>query len=159
MSEPLKRNLNKNNDMSNETENTPACGDGSDCVSRDVMNSSIRVRAEAVAMILNLDAEDPFPDECYNAYPIGDTGDYGTSWNQKKVKELFRVGDEYEGSPFAKLGDAVEKMYWEFVAKQDGEETFKELVRRLIRQVENDHVEKGVHSPLELLKGWSDFKL
>ena len=122
-----------------------------------VMAGPIRARAEAVAMILQLDPETAF-DDCFDSYAIGDTGDYGTSWNERKLKQLFGVNGEHESSPFAKLAASVEEMYWTQVAKRDDISTFQGLVKRLIQQVENDKIDKSVHSPLELLKGWCEWK-
>ena len=143
--------------MASETENAERSSDPQGRNEAVVMAGSVRARAEAVAMILELDPETAL-DDCIESHSIGDTGDYGSSWDARKLKALFRVGNEHDESPFARLSLAAEEMYWEQIGRRSEIEAFQRLVKHLIQQVENDCVEKGERSPLELLKGWCEWK-
>jgi len=110
-------------------------------------------RAEALEIILHLEAECGLDDyveslECGN-------GDANPHWNYEKLKELFKVDKKYEESPKYKLHTIVDDMYWRLVAEKSSMSTFRELVRDLIAQVEEDCVNKGNHGALELLKSYA----
>jgi hypothetical protein len=106
-------------------------------------------------ILLNLDPEEGL-DDYITSYPMADSGDYGAAWDEKKLKELFHVGNEYEHSPWAKIAEEADSLYWRSVAKQDDLDTIKSLATRLIWQVENEKIDRSKHSALELLKNWMD---
>ena len=119
----------------------------------EIKSGSIQGRAEALQIILSLNPEEGL-DECVESYPIADTGDHGYNWDTDKLKKLFNIGNEYEHSPFCKLAEAADMMYWDMVGKQSDRDMLNSLVRRLIAQIENGKIDKGKHSTLEILKGW-----
>jgi hypothetical protein len=61
-------------------------------VPTDIMEARAQGRAEALAIILQLDAETGL-DECTYGYSVGETGDYGSSWDEEKLRSLLRADD------------------------------------------------------------------
>lgn len=118
-------------------------------------SASIQGRSEALQIILNLNPEDGL-EEYITGYPEGDSGDYSAVWDEKKLKELFHVGDVYKHSPGAKIAEEADSLYWEQMSKQDDLSTIKSLAARLIWQVENEKIDRSKWSALELLKTWMD---
>jgi hypothetical protein len=76
-------------------------------VPADLIEARAQGRAEALAIILGLDAESGL-DECTESHPIADTGDYGTSWNEAKLRKLLHADD----GVWSLLQEA-EGLYWE----------------------------------------------
>jgi hypothetical protein len=118
-------------------------------------SATLKGRAEALQIILDMDAEEGLHDYC-QSHPCGDSGDYSISWDIEKLKELFQVNDEFEESPVGKILSAVDGMYWGMVAQSDDMRTLKELVSQIIAEIES---EKGVDrsdgwTTLKLLKTW-----
>ena len=116
-------------------------------------SASLKGRAEALQILLALDAELGL-DDYIRSYPIADTGDYGAEWDEEKLKELFLVGNAYENSPFARLAQAAEENYWEYVAKKDDMRTLKSLVSRILSEIERGQIEAGPCSTIAALKTW-----
>lgn len=63
-------------------------------------------RAEAVAIIMQEEAEDPLGD-CTVSSSFADTGDYDTNWSQEALNKKFNVGD----SLFNMMAQAEEEYY------------------------------------------------
>lgn len=123
-------------------------------VERLVMPSaSVQGRSEALQIILNLDPEGGMEDYI-GSYASGDSGDYDSEWDVKKLKALLHVGDEYENSPGCKMSYAADALYWENVAKGDDMDTLKGLVSRLLGEIEDGKVQDGVHCTVNILKTW-----
>lgn len=88
-------------------------------VPTDILEARAEGRAEAVAILANMSAEEGL-DDYTESYSIGDTGDYGSSWNIDKLHELFHTKDtvwslqaDAEGEYYHQLGlrEAAESMY------------------------------------------------
>lgn len=102
---------------------------------------AIRGRAEAVKIILGLDPELGL-DDCTDAHPIADTGDYGTVWNEDKLKDLFRVGKSIDNSPLTRITELAEALYWEMQGKRSDQEFLLRLQEgQRIADVEVQHTE------------------
>ena len=126
----------------------------SDSLERGVMPAaSIKGRSEALQIILNLDPEEGL-DEYIGSYAIADSGDYGSEWDVKKLKELFHVGDEYEDSPGCKIAAAADSLYWENVSKSGDLDTLKGLVSRLLDEIERGEISTKTHCAVDILKTW-----
>jgi len=82
-------------------------------VPADLIEARAQGRAEALAIILGLDAESGL-DECTESHPIADTGEYGTSWNESELRKLLRADD----SAWSLLQEA-EGLYWEHIGLRD----------------------------------------
>lgn len=119
----------------------------------ETKSGSIQGRAEALQIILNIEPEEGL-EEYMTSSPVGITGEYDCGWDVDKLKKLFNVGNEYEDSPLGKLVKAADLMYWEEVIKEQNHDSFKDLVRRLINQIEKGDISKDRFSPLGILKGW-----
>lgn len=88
----------------------PVVGDGKVPVPADVMEARAQGRAEALAIILGLDPEEGL-DEYTNSIPPGPSGEWGTAWDQERLRELLRADDtawsllqEAEGEYWHQLG-------------------------------------------------------
>lgn len=69
-------------------------------------------REEALQIVLREDAEEPF-DDARESHPIGDTGDWGVSWSEAKLRTLFSV----EPGATASVIERAEAMYWDCEAR------------------------------------------
>ncbi len=79
-------------------------------VPQDVMEARAQGRAEALAIVLGLDAEEGLS-EYTDSVPPGPDGEWGTQWNEAKLRELLRADDtawsllqEAEGEYWHNLG-------------------------------------------------------
>ena len=93
-------------------------------VPTDIMVARAQGRAEALAIILNLDAEEGLNDYT-GSHPIGDTGEYGSHWDEGLLRELLRADDtawslmqEAEGEYWHNLGlrEEADRLYARSVA-------------------------------------------
>lgn len=75
-------------------------------VPQDVMQARAQGRAEALAIILGLDAEEGLS-EYTDSVPPGPSGDWGTQWNEAKLRDLLRADD----TAWSLLQEA-EGQYW-----------------------------------------------
>ncbi|CAE6899360.1 hypothetical protein [Paraburkholderia domus] len=74
---------------------------------KDVVEARAQGRAEALAIILELDPEAGL-DEYVESFPSGCSGDYSAEWNEEKLRELLRADD----SAWSLL-QATEGHYWD----------------------------------------------
>lgn len=70
-------------------------------------------REEALAIILAEDPENPFADHTHS-YQIADTGDYGTEWDEKALRELLHIGDRKHDA-----FDRAEAAYWDALGTKE----------------------------------------
>jgi hypothetical protein len=75
-------------------------------VPTDVLEARAQGRAEALAIILGIDAETGL-DGCTYEYSIGATGEYATGWKEDALRELLRSDD----SAWSLMQEA-ESEYW-----------------------------------------------
>ncbi|HEV2594162.1 MAG TPA: hypothetical protein VGU01_03045 [Sphingomicrobium sp.] len=75
-------------------------------VPTDVLEARAQGRAEALAIILGIDAETGL-DDCTYEYSIGATGEYATGWKEDALRELLRADD----SAWSLMQEA-ESEYW-----------------------------------------------
>lgn len=61
-------------------------------VPTDILEARAQGRAEALAIILGLDAEEGL-DDYTDSIPPGPAGEWGTAWNEEKLRELLRADD------------------------------------------------------------------
>ncbi|WP_163371042.1 hypothetical protein [Endozoicomonas acroporae] len=114
-------------------------------------SASIRGRAEAVDMLLQMEPE--AIDDYISSSPCPSTGEYESEWNEAKLREFFKVGKELDLSPSKKYLDSLDGMYWDLVGKQSDLENLEQTAKRLVEEVlstgkASDH--QG--SPLSILK-------
>lgn len=76
-------------------------------VPKDVVEARAQGRAEALAIILDLDPEAGL-DEYVESFPSGCSGDYSAEWNEEKLRGLLRSDD----SAWSLL-QATEGHYWD----------------------------------------------
>jgi hypothetical protein len=103
-------------------------------------------REEALAIILAEDAENPFADYTHD-YQVGDTGDYGTDWDEKALRELLHIGDRKHDAY-----DRAEAQYWDYLGKSEEAE-------RMTRMVERAPFYKPLHDFLAEHEAWHLFSL
>lgn len=81
-------------------------------------------REEALAIILEQEAEEALAD-CTRSSAIADTGDYSTSWDEDKLRELLNIGDRKHDA----FGRA-EEAYWEAQCHKYDAELAMRMVER-----------------------------
>jgi hypothetical protein len=91
-------------------------------VPTDVLEARAQGRAEALAIILALDAESGL-DECTYSYPIADTGEYGTGWNEDVLRELLHADD----SAWSLLQETEGEFWHNVCLREDAERVLKQL--------------------------------
>lgn len=94
-------------------------------VPKDILEARAQGRAEALAIVLALEAESGL-DDYISSYPTADTGDYGSEWDEAKLRELFRADD----TAYSLMQEA-EGLYWERLGLRDETE---EIWRRVVRE-------------------------
>jgi hypothetical protein len=83
----------------------------SDAAARDLRRAG---RAEAVATLLKLDPAEL--DGCVDSSPLGDTGEYQSSWNEAKLRTMFDIASD---DPTMALIERIDAAYWEQEVKLD----------------------------------------
>lgn len=88
-------------------------------------------REEALAIIMAEDAEDPFI-SAVESYSMGDTGDYGTRWNERELRAKLNISTPGE---MASRLDHVDGCYWEMAMENeelaDAAKNFADAYERL----------------------------
>ncbi|MAX33716.1 MAG: hypothetical protein CME72_11710 [Halomonadaceae bacterium] len=88
-------------------------------------------RAEALAIIMELDAEEGL-DDYITSRPIGDTGDYGFEWEKDKLAALLHTDDSVWS-----LQSQADGEYWHNLGLREHFEQFRE---RLIAEKQDEAV-------------------
>ena len=115
---------------------------------------TVKGRAEALDIILKLDAEEGL--NKYVSANSNEAGDCDYEWDIKKLKELFNVDDSLENSPLEKILISAELMYWDIAMKNADYNNYKSLVKKLIEQIDTNNLKVNVYGPLDCLREWTE---